>query len=288
MDAAPAILPIDAAMDPTQAPPEAEAPAAEDAVEWVPGWQRLAFAACVVAIIGPPVWAVGAIFIRTAGNSWFSVPVLVAAVVAAWVAKRQDDRVVTTGQAPLLRAGIAAVVSVTLVAMAAQAGAKVRRSSQYKSIIGPLRQLSAGAEQYFVENPDRVFVNFDDVVGPQNYVKAVSTVMGEDYRTLFPVRRDDTDLFVGGPLMLPGGVVYPGIKPRPVQPDGIEFKQLDDGTHFETTWRSGVRHGPFYAYRANGALWCVARYENGRAVEIEYLRNTGWQLGGPRPPPGRR
>ncbi|MDI1319727.1 MAG: pilus assembly protein [bacterium] len=61
---------------------------------------------------------------------------------------------------------------------------KVRISSQDKAVMCPIRQLAAAADQYYLENGVSI-VAYADLVGATNYVKAVNTIAGENYPTLY-------------------------------------------------------------------------------------------------------
>ena len=75
---------------------------------------------------------------------------------------------------------IVVVIIGLLAAMAIPAFQKVRASSQDKTVLNNARQLSAAADQYFLEAGVST-VSFGDLVGSSNYVKAVNTVAGEGY-----------------------------------------------------------------------------------------------------------
>ncbi|MBL9219753.1 MAG: prepilin-type N-terminal cleavage/methylation domain-containing protein [Opitutaceae bacterium] len=75
---------------------------------------------------------------------------------------------------------IVVVIIGLLAAMAIPAFQKVRQSSQDKAVLNNARQLSAAADQYFLENGVSSVV-IDGLVGATNYVKAVNTVAGETY-----------------------------------------------------------------------------------------------------------
>jgi len=68
-------------------------------------------------------------------------------------------------------------------AMAIPAFQKVRSNSQEKAILNNLRQLAAAADQYYLENGVNV-TTYDKIVGPAKYIKALTPVMGENYRAL--------------------------------------------------------------------------------------------------------
>ena len=57
---------------------------------------------------------------------------------------------------------------------------KVRQSSEDKGVLCVVRQLSAAADQYYLENGVST-VELRQLVGATNYVKAVNTVAGESY-----------------------------------------------------------------------------------------------------------
>jgi type IV pilus assembly protein PilA len=75
---------------------------------------------------------------------------------------------------------IVVVIIGLLAAMAIPAFQKVRQSSQDKAVLNNARQLSAGADQYFLENGVSSVAS-SDLVGADKYVKAVNTVAGEAY-----------------------------------------------------------------------------------------------------------
>jgi type IV pilus assembly protein PilA len=68
-------------------------------------------------------------------------------------------------------------------AMAIPAFQKVRTESQAKAIMNNLRMLSAAADQHYLEKGVTT-ATYDDLVGPDKYVKAVVSVAGEDYHQL--------------------------------------------------------------------------------------------------------
>ena len=75
---------------------------------------------------------------------------------------------------------IVVVIIGLLAAMAIPAFQKVRQSSQDKAVLNNARQLSAAADQYFLENGVST-VNSANLVGSSNYVKALNTVANELY-----------------------------------------------------------------------------------------------------------
>jgi type IV pilus assembly protein PilA len=77
---------------------------------------------------------------------------------------------------------IVVVIIGLLAAMAIPAFQKVRTSSQDKAVLNNARQLSAAADQYFLENGVTT-VNQTSLVGPTAYVKSLNLVAGETYPT---------------------------------------------------------------------------------------------------------
>lgn len=77
---------------------------------------------------------------------------------------------------------IVVVIIGLLAAMAIPAFQKVRASSQDKAVVNNLRQLSAAADQYFLENGASQVAS-SVLVGTESsqYIKAVQTVAGETY-----------------------------------------------------------------------------------------------------------
>jgi hypothetical protein len=173
-----------------------------------------------------------------------------------------------------------------------------QRLSEDKSIA--TYQISAAMDQFILENPDRLFVQFDDLIGPDKYIRTINPVAGEDYHELFPIRVDFEELGVtmgdGRRVIvfsprdpeMGGGKRYsmrewPGgkIVALDKQPEGPEFyrrwqeaRRKPDGVHTsklwglrtETTYRGGEPNGPFRAYYEGGELWAEATYVKGRPV----------------------
>lgn len=70
-----------------------------------------------------------------------------------------------------------------LAAMAIPAFQKVRTSSQEKAVLNNLRQISAAADQYYLEhNVDTVELH--ELIGPDKYITKLDLVVGEDYSEL--------------------------------------------------------------------------------------------------------
>jgi type IV pilus assembly protein PilA len=75
---------------------------------------------------------------------------------------------------------IVVVIIGLLAAMAIPAFQKVRTNSQDKAVLNNARQLSAGADQYYLENGVSSVI-LSDLIGPTTYVKALNTVANESY-----------------------------------------------------------------------------------------------------------
>ncbi len=79
---------------------------------------------------------------------------------------------------------IVVVIIGLLAAMAIPAFQKVRQSSQDKAVLNNARQLSAAADQYFLENGVSTAAQ-TSLVGSANYVKSLNLVANETYPTNF-------------------------------------------------------------------------------------------------------
>jgi type IV pilus assembly protein PilA len=77
---------------------------------------------------------------------------------------------------------IVVVIIGLLAAMAIPAFQKVRASSQDKAVLNNARQISSGADQYFLENGVST-VAVAALIGSSNYVKNLQTVASETYPT---------------------------------------------------------------------------------------------------------
>jgi type IV pilus assembly protein PilA len=92
---------------------------------------------------------------------------------------------------------IVVVIIGLLAAMAIPAFQKVRTNSQDKAVLNNARQLSAGADQYFLENGVST-VAISDLIGPTTYVKALNSVANESYPAGFTQGTTVTILSVAG------------------------------------------------------------------------------------------
>ena len=79
---------------------------------------------------------------------------------------------------------IVVVIIGLLAAMAIPAFQKVRQASQDKAVLNNARQLSAAADQYYLEYGGSSVASAN-LVGATNYVKALNTVASEVYPTEF-------------------------------------------------------------------------------------------------------
>jgi type IV pilus assembly protein PilA len=77
---------------------------------------------------------------------------------------------------------IVVVIIGLLAAMAIPAFQKVRQASQDKAVLNNARQLSAGADQYFLET-GASYASSVALIGTSNYVKSLNTVASETYPT---------------------------------------------------------------------------------------------------------
>ena len=79
---------------------------------------------------------------------------------------------------------IVVVIIGLLAAMAIPAFQKVRSASQDKTVLNNARQLSAGADQYYLENGVSTVAS-SNLVGATNYVKAINTAANESYPDIY-------------------------------------------------------------------------------------------------------
>ena len=75
---------------------------------------------------------------------------------------------------------IVVVIIGLLAAMAIPAFQKVRSASQDKTVLNNARQLSAAADQYYLEQGVST-VTISNLIGTTNYVKALNLVANEGY-----------------------------------------------------------------------------------------------------------
>lgn len=118
----------------------------------------------------------------------------------------------------------------------------LRERSQGKAVLSTLRRLSSAIDQFFLEQPEKLFVTYADLVGVDRYLKGADSVAGEDYRPLFPRRRDDPVAML---VVMPRGNRVTYASDFPVPADGPDTQRLRDGSHVETTYRGGRAQGAF-------------------------------------------
>jgi type IV pilus assembly protein PilA len=92
---------------------------------------------------------------------------------------------------------IVVVIIGLLAAMAIPAFQKVRTSSQDKAVLNNARQLSAAADQYYLENGVSEVV-ISNLIGSSSYVKAINTVAKETYPAGFSQGTTITILSIAG------------------------------------------------------------------------------------------
>jgi len=146
---------------------------------------------------------------------------------------------------------------------------KDRLSYEVKMIAGSnLRRIAAGTEQFFLEYPHRIFIKYDELVGPLCYIKSLDPILDEDYHFLFPMSRHGLDSLS---ITLSDGRRIDWNFPPIVFQDGAHTSRLPDGRRIETTYRGGVPDGPFRAYNPDGSPWGEANYVKGRIVGPAWL-----------------
>jgi type IV pilus assembly protein PilA len=92
---------------------------------------------------------------------------------------------------------IVVVVIGLLASMAMPAFQKIRQVSQDKAVINNARQLSAAADQYYLESGATTAARAM-LIGATNYVKSLNTVANESYPTVFQSGTPITVSGVGG------------------------------------------------------------------------------------------
>lgn len=92
---------------------------------------------------------------------------------------------------------IVVVIIGLLATMAIPAFQRVTTASQDKAVLNNARQLSAAADQYFMESGVST-VTLTDLVSPTSYIKALNTIAGESYPAYFTQATTITVTGVGG------------------------------------------------------------------------------------------
>jgi hypothetical protein len=187
---------------------------------------------------------------------------------------------------------LAVAVTVVIVVLLGFGAVRSFRSAKAASVASAVAtpQLIAALDHFVVDNPDRVFVRYDDLFGPTAYVKGTNAVDGEDYHALFPMRTNVEMVAVtvsngdrvimlhglwGRVVVTPDGEIsgppdlvrqYVTLAAELGARHGVVITRLPNGRRFESTWDHGIEHGPFRAYHANDRLWAEARYVRGKPV----------------------
>jgi len=92
---------------------------------------------------------------------------------------------------------VLAFVAVVLAALGINSYRKIRQHNEDAVVLCEIRQLSAAADQYFLENGVST-VRYDQLVGATNYLKAVATVAYETYPANYTRGMTITVTGVGG------------------------------------------------------------------------------------------
>jgi type IV pilus assembly protein PilA len=158
---------------------------------------KILWAVVAAAVIAPPTWLVGIVCLMFAAdhfgarNRWLhhlGIQILIAGIVAlalaaAWI--RGGLRRDYPSDAGLLwRWSIAAAGVLALTVCVVVWFQNDTRSYQDKYVVGTARQISAAADQYFLENSVSVAA-FDQLVGSSNYLKAINTVADETFPAFY-------------------------------------------------------------------------------------------------------
>lgn len=260
------------------------------------GWRKFLWIVLVGLLVAPLAWMLGMIAVALLQDKirslpqWLIVvlPVPFALAAAFGVARRGLRRGWPRRTAHLVGWGIAAVGVVTLTIYLISAFMMVRRSSLEKAVQGNLSQLSAATDHFILESGyDRIFLGYDELVGPDRYQRRLFSVAGEDYALMFPVRRDQLQSL---PVILPDGrktvrtenlsialpngwTVINGYHDdgEGRKQDGVHTITLPDGRYYKVTYRGGAPDGPFHAYFADGTPWGEATYVHGRVTGPSWL-----------------
>lgn len=255
------------AENPTEPTPTAPAPKTSiwRKLVWIAASILIGFAAVLLAIqlVDPPMddllgWT------RFRQNKGVGAAAIIVSAILGWWGLRRD----WPRRGSLWKGNLAAFATLIL-ALGVVPFFRLSRHNKDQSVRGQMRQASANVGWFFNENPYRIFVTYDDLIGPGKFLRSLASIQGEDYRALFPIRRGSD--WEEWSLILPGGrKIDFGNQTNPF-PDGVRKQRWPDGRRFETTYRHGRPDGPFRAYLPDGTLWGEATYEQGRLVGPAWL-----------------
>ena len=105
---------------------------------------------------------------------------------------------------------IVVVIIGLLAAMAIPAFQKVRSASQDKTVLNNARQISAAADQYYLENGVST-VTLGSLIGTANYVKALNLVANETYPSAYT---QGVAITINGVAMARTCLLYTSPSPR--------------------------------------------------------------------------
>ena len=179
-------------------PPLEPAPPEVPDMPPVATWRKILWSFFIAIVIAPTMWLGGFIFLLIGFDSisWHGLifeenqAILLAAVAALVV----TAIFVRTGlkrdwpgrRSQLIGWGVAAAAMAVLLAFGAVALTKVRDSSRLKAMLP--RQPAAAIDQFYLENPNRIFLKYDEMGGPNGYIKGYNATDGEDLSVQFPIR----------------------------------------------------------------------------------------------------
>jgi len=187
-------------MDPEPPPLEPTLPEAADAPP-VAVWRKILWSVLVFSVVYPFAWLTGLLVVgflslnHLLPLAWqahedlvaFGVPAVVA-LLPAWLVIRAGLRRDRPGRrSQLVGWGVGATLMAALVVLGVLAMEQIRDSSKLKAMLP--RQPFAGIDQFFLENPNRIFLRYDELIGPERYVGAYHATDGEDLSVQFPVRQ---------------------------------------------------------------------------------------------------
>lgn len=245
------------AMDPTP-PPLPPPPPDNDEFEPppIPRWRKILWSVFAVMAAAPLVWTAGAIgtalviessaLLRTTAVQMpllILVPPVLTLAALVGIVRVGLRRDWPGRQSQLIGWGAGAAASLVCLGLGFQAFQTVNESSKLKAMIP--RQPAAGIDQFFLENPDRIFLKYEELVGPDKYLKAYHATDGADLSGQFPIRQgwfetmsvrlpDGTTVRRGEVLAAIGksGLIATYPRPQDDQFDPKRVYRLDCGVSF--------------------------------------------------------